>query len=640
MVLALAIFTTVVCAGTLGQAEAINITPGGSNGKLFKQESGNVTIGGITENGVEITLDGSNTENKFKFVQNMYMEGFAIDAQTNLNFDSFTLTVSDISDSDNVAEITVEKEVNDGKNTFRATVKNGNVTGNRTIVAFTPVEEGKTEDSDMHVLTFSYAEGVFYVNGTQLVLPELSQSGNESDEPIIRSVLFDNNVATMTFSAKNTEADDEKDMSMLIRSISNVNGKQELTPEAGVVDTVIWTNLTKPEAETNEDETLYHGRKTVYSYNQIKAKANAEYSFPVYGVSIIGQTLDIQIFETNADGETKLALSSFEDDENGSADNKKSKYKLGAEGMQYEIRLYNETEVHVLTVLPIVDKVPVEFNMEELQKLIDENLTKGAFRSSQNITLPKLTVSGGTSLDEKYFIFAEEDAGIDTVDNIKVQVAYKKPGSTSDWSWSTNYTISSFTAEGTWSFAYRVVDGSGNACKTVFEFTRDVIDSKGPEITISSEQLSAYKGVLYTVSTPTITDDIVGVDTSKTVIRVYKGSKGSENVEEVTLYKGNSFIPDVITGADESYSYYVEYIAYDYRGNVSETKYAYITVTEKKTDTDSTSDVPGWLFVILIVACVLLIGAIVYLIFSKPEEKQTGRPEPKAVKTSDDKDKK
>lgn len=123
LVLALAIFTTVFCAGIPGQAQAINITPGGSNGKLFKQTSGTVTIGGITENGVEIVLDGSYTDNKFQFVQNMYMDGFAFEAQTNLYFDSFTLTVSDYSDADNVAEITVTKETQEGSKVFYGTVK-------------------------------------------------------------------------------------------------------------------------------------------------------------------------------------------------------------------------------------------------------------------------------------------------------------------------------------------------------------------------------------------------------------------------------------------------------------------------------------------------------------------------------------
>lgn len=650
LVLALAIFTTVFCAGIPGQAQAINVTPGGSNGKLFKQTSGTVTIGGITENGVEIVLDGSYTDNKFQFVQNMYMDGFAFEAQTNLYFDSFTLTVSDYSDADNVAEITVTKETQEGSKVFYGTVKNGNLTGIRTEIPFTPVDSEKTSDGDKYGLTISYEDGVFSVNGVKLLLPEVAGASEESGEPsegedqptdpvepTYRGIYFDSNVATMTFANKNNEQNDEISMEMLVKSISNVNGKQELTTEAEAVDIVIWTRLTKPEATEISDETLYHGRKTAYVYGNIKAKQESDYSFPVYGISIIGQTMDTQVFEILEDGSYKLLLSSFEDDENGSSDNKKSKYRLGKDGQKYEIRLYNATEVHVLRVDAIQDKVPTELNHGELHKLIDENLTKGAFRSNQNITLPKLTISDGNSLDKKYFIFSEEDQGIDTIDNIKVQVAYKKPGATGDWSWSSNFTISSLTAEGTWAFAYRVVDGSGNAGKDIFTFTRDVIDAKGPEITLSSEQLSAYKGVRYTVSTPTISDDISGVDTSKTSIRVFKGVRGNADVEEIKLYNDNSFVPDVLTGKSESYSYYVEYVAYDYRGNKSEVKYAYITVTEKKDDNSSTTaEVPGWLFVILIVACVLLIAAIVYLIFSKPEEKNTGRPEPKQVESKDE----
>lgn len=623
LVLALALFTATICAGTLGQANAISVTPGGSNGVLFKQTSGSVTIGGISEDGVEIKLDGSYTENKFQFVQNIYMNGFAFDAQTNLCFDSFTLTITDYVDNSNVVTLNVEKTEEGGSKVYYGYVKNGSVTGLKVEIPFTPVESDKTAETDMYGLNIAYKDNAFFVNDVELVLAEEEATSNTG-------ITFEYNVATMVFANSLIAADDESEMVMVVKSISNEKGTQYLTPDAEAVDLVIWSKLAKPEVQVNEDETLYHGRENVYVYNGIKAKSGDYYSFPVYGVSIIGQTMDIELFEKTADGEMEKKLDSFE---NESAD-KKSRYKLAAVGNEYEIRLYSATEVHILMVTSIEDKVATEFNVEVLKAHIDSELGKAAVKASSNFTLPSLKDSDGV-LEEKFFIFSEEDQGIDTVSNITVQVAYKKPGSTSDWSWSTNFTVS-FTAEGTWAFAYRVKDGSGNFSE-IYEFTRDVIDNVGPEIE-ATQQLSAYKGVRYTITLPAITDDISGVDQSKTVIRLYKGQRGSEDVEEIKLYNDNSFIPDVITGEDESYSYYVEYIAYDYRGNASAVAYSYITVTEKNEDTSTTSEVPDWLFIVLVVACVALIIAIIALIFVKPKEEIVGRPEPKAVTKRDDKD--
>ena len=611
LVIAIMLFAAIAVSGTVGQSYAL-FEGDGDDAKIFKKSTGDVVINNVTADGLPISLSGDNYANSFTFVQDMYMDGFAFEAHTNLMFDTITLTVTGKVDTSSVIDIIVEKgTADDGSQKFDVYGKKGTEESETLVTSFVPVDAEKTEDTDMYTLSISYDVETkkFTVNGTTVEM----------------EMEFEYNVANMVFKNSNKTTDDEKKMELLVKSIANANGVQQLSTNEGVevVDFVFWTSLIKPEgtAVAEEDKEKYHGAETAFVYNDVYAKAgSSSFNYPISAISIIGDTIDMEVFkyldEENEEGETvETQLSTFDGD---SA--KTSLAKVGEEGTKYEVRMYSATEVHIFTINAIKDEVATELNIDAVKAYIEEKVPNGRILTSKTYSFPNLKENG--SYKKEFFIFSEEDKGIDSIENVKIKFGYKKPESTSDWSWSENFTVT-YDTEGRWAFAYKVVDSSGNEGEKIYEFSRDVVDNTPPTVTVT-EQLTAYKGVLYTISAPTADDNAAGVDTSRTEIKVYKGVRGSEDAVEVELYEGNSFIPDEITPEGEDYTYFIVYIVYDFNGNSTKLNpsYSYVTVEEPVTPEIDDPVAPAWLTWILIIVSVGLIIVIGFYIVSAPKDEK------------------
>ncbi|MEG1711142.1 MAG: hypothetical protein RR316_04985 [Clostridia bacterium] len=599
LVLTFALCLAMMVTGNTMSASALDVN---LSKDLFSQTTGGVKIT-VEQNGVQLTLLKSNTTNAFAYKQNAYMEGFELETETNLLFDKVTFLFTELNDSSNNIEFVVEKTKEEGKNVFKAYTKKDAIESEKVVVEFVSVDPAKVADEDMFKMTISYnGEGHFLLNGT------VAGKANK----------FDYNVAKFSVSFYNAKAL-EKDTVVIAKSMSNIKGKQLFTvdgiKEDALIEAVIWQKAleNKPEGIVSPEGTQYAG-KTIYTYEGLKAKAEAEYEFPVYGISMVGKPIDTIILKiTREAGEVlEEVLSDSTKAEN--PDSPRLKYTVGKVNSEYEIRILNKTEVHILRVTTIVDTVAPKFDEAALKAYILEKLPNGILYTKDGTTMPNLKVSG--SFIANLFVFPEEDNKIDNLDNIRISFGYKKPN-TSSWVWGSNYTIS-FTAEGVWCFKYKVSDVVNNFTESE-EFTRDVIDNTPPVISKATEQLRANINELFKIPDPTITDNESGVDIAKTTIRLFKGVKDGD-FKEIQLSKTNSFTPDELTQDNQDYSYFVEYTATDYRGNVAETKYSYITVgvpTEEEKEPNKPVD---WLVIALIALAVVLVVVIALLIFVKPKD--------------------
>lgn len=597
------LITAVLClsmmtAAVFERAEALDV----SVDKIFKILSGDTTEIEFDDEGVLITFPASAINASVSYVQPVSFEDFRFDFNANKKFDKLTFSFTDYTDSSNLAYLIIE---NDNGNIFAYVQKDSydymktNLTD-----SLVPVVEGETGDEDMFAFSiefkpFNEAAGVitsFKVNGLDV------DSGNGR-------VTYAYNVVYMDIRMEKSEVnEDGDDTYLLAKSMMNKKGTQYFSKEADVVEILFWQTALSNMPEGVPGEGGYEG-KTVYTYEGLYAKVSGEYTFPVYPISMVGDTSDVNtyVYVENEEEETGWELLS---------DAKRTVYTFGSEELLYKIVLTSSTEVHVLLVKSILDEVAPLFNEAILEVTFNTEMKDGVIYTKEGATFPDFKDEDGNFINN-LFIFPEEDRGIDTVDNVAIRLGYKKPGSTSEWTWTSSFTPT-LSTEGSWTFKYKVVDSSGNETESDIEFVRYVVDNTPPTISVT-QNLTAYLGTVYTISAPTVTDTGVGVDTSKTSIRLFKGIRGSDNVEEIELSQNNKFIPDVLTGDEEDYTYFVEFKAYDYNGNEAETAYSYITVTEPVAEEE---EGPDWVVIGLIAFSVVVIVVILVMIFYRPKEVQ------------------
>lgn len=595
LVLAVALCFGAVLSANVGEANAIDV----SVRKLFTTLSGSATEivydDEETDRGVVITMPGSSLNSAISYVQYVSMEEFKFDFYANKVFDKLSFAFTDINDSSNVAYLFIEK-IDD---TFKAYTKKGNYDNLRTDITSTilPVGEG-TADTDLYSFSIEFTP---YDVEAQ-VLQSFKVNGLEVDG----AFNFDYNVVNFDLNLKKSKVGDD-DVVMIVRSMTNKKGTQMFTKAAEEVAPLIWQDAKSvmPEGVVGEDGRI------VYTYNDLVGKVSASYTFPVYAISMIGSTsmvkTEVYVEDAEEEGGWKLLSESL-----------RTNYTLSSEEVQYKIIIKvvdgdSVIEEHILMVKSIEDTVAPLFNEPIFEVRFNSDMPDGVIYSNDDVSLPSFKEDG--VFINNLFIFPEEDRGIDTEDNVSIRLGYKKPGSTSDWIWTTSYSLK-FDTEGTWSFKYKVIDASGNENESKTEFTREVVDNTPPTIT-ATENLEAYLDTIYTISIPGVTDVGSGVDSSKTVIRLFKGIRGSDNVEEIELSVNYKFIPDVLTGEDEDYTYFVEYIAYDYNGNESDKVYSYISVSEPKVEE---AEGPDWLVIGLIALSVVIVVVILVMIFYKPKE--------------------
>ena len=212
-------------------------------------------------------------------------------------------------------------------------------------------------------------------------------------------------------------------------------------------------------------------------------------------------------------------------------------------------------------------------------------------------------------------------------DNLTVVVGYKRPNSTSSWTYSSTTKVT-FNSVGTWAFVYKVTDQSGNeTLSDIFLF--DVQDVTPPTIKASDKDVTVNQ--ILTVPTPTRSDNCVGVDTSKSDYRIWEWNDETKTkgAEITKLVKEQKFTPKTVGD-----KYIVEYEAEDKVGNRSETVSAILTVVEASAVTPEPNPVNDVLIIILIVVGTLVVVTLaIYLFMGKKENK---KPDAREALISDD----
>ena len=436
--------------------------------------------------------------------------------------------------------------------------------------------------------------------------------------------------------------------SLHVQSISNILGEQGLTSnETSVEENVVpplvkFRNLeyrgkvlnTMEAAEL--EKLFYKDADNFYIYDTIGAKG-AAYKFPFYTVSVLGKGYD-KITWSVKEGEedfTEPEVISSQTSKSLDAD-VDSLYKFYFRVImdygdkvddEYIEENYTKFEFY-LNVRVVKDELDPVINNEGLKAFVYSKITDMTINAPATgsyefpVVNTSLNISEGNLFTD--MITEEEE---NSFDNLTVVVGYKRPNSTSSWTYSSTTKVT-FNSVGTWAFVYKVTDQSGNeTLSDIFLF--DVQDVTPPTIKASDKDVTVNQ--ILTVPTPTRSDNCVGVDTSKSDYRIWEWNDETKTkgAEITKLVKEQKFTPKTVGD-----KYIVEYEAEDKVGNRSETVSAILTVVEASAVTPEPNPVNDVLIIILIVVGTLVVVTLaIYLFMGKKENK---KPDAREALISDD----
>lgn len=483
--------------------------------------------------------------------------------------------------------------------------------------------------------------------------------------------------ATMKIGVKGQETTDNVpensapiNSSLFVQSITNIMGEQGLTKD----DTVVVPPLVKfnhleyrgkllnctdkapvtvaPETEEGDEneivtydnclseaelEELFAKIDGEYFYETIGAKG-ASYKFPFYAVSILGKGFDKITWSLTVGDEEPTEEEVISSQTSKSLDAEiDSVYQFYFEVAQPKSGntgdategdpttpdggTTDDVTFHFfLKVRVVKDELDPEINNEELKRFVYSKIESmtinapatGSFEFPVVNTL--LNISEGNLFTDK--ITDNED---NSFDNLTIVVGYKRPNSTSNWTYASSTKVT-FNSVGTWAFVYKVTDQSGNdTLSDIFLF--DIQDVTPPTIKTSNKDVTA--GEILTVPTPTRSDNCVGINTDKSDYRIWVWNADTETkgAEITKTVKDKKFTPKTI-----GEKYIVEYEAEDRVGNRSEIVTSILTVVEPKAVTPDPNPVNDVLIIILIVVGTLVVVTLaIYLFMGRKEEKFDAR---------------
>lgn len=649
-----------------GTADAA-VTTGTS---LFTSSVGSTTVTSTPQaQGILITYKTSAEESAVLYRHNLDMNYFGIKIKVNSkHFESFYVELTDTEDSGNV--VVADFSAGETEGTMKVLLSDAldteiqSTNSVETVIGTTDKPIGSDDVIELVYAadTENFTVKVYHNDGTESEYVLAVEEGDEKVEFVWLHGAADQVIAPlmeakMRVGVTGQETQDNVDddvtpvnSSLHIQSISNILGEQGLTSnETSVEENVVpplikFSNLeyrgkVLNVMEAEELEKLFEkDADNFYIYDTIGAKG-ASYKFPFYAVSVLGKGYD-KITWSVKEGEadfTEPEVISSQTSKSLDAD-VDSLYKFYFRVImdygdkvddEYIEENYTKFEFY-LNVRVVKDEQDPVINNDGLKAFVYSKITDMTINAPATgsyefpVVNTSLNISEGNLFTD--MITEEEE---NSFDNLTVVIGYKRPNSTSDWTFSSTTKVT-FNSVGTWAFVYKVTDQSGNeALSDVFLF--DVQDVTPPTIKASDKNVTVNE--ILTVPTPTRSDNCVGVDTSKSDYRIWEWNEDTQTkgAEIIKTVKEQKFTPKTVGD-----KYIVEYEAEDKVGNRSEVVSAILTVVEATAVTPEPNPANDVLIIILIVVGTLVIVTLaIYLFMGKKEDK---RPDAREALISDDSD--
>lgn len=675
--LAIIAILLVFCATLLGvffgggETADAAVTTGTS---LFTSSVGSTTVTSTPQaQGILITYKTSAEESAVLYRHNLDMNYFGIKIKVNSkHFESFYVELTDTEDSGNV--VVADFSAGETEGTMKVLLSDAldteiqSTNSVETVIGTTDKPIGSDDvielvyAADTENFTGQFKVKVYHNDGTESEYVLAVEEGDEKVEFVWLHGAADQVIAPlmeakMRVGVTGQETQDNVDddvtpvnSSLHIQSISNILGEQGLTSnETSVEENVVpplikFSNLeyrgkVLNVMEAEELEKLFEkDADNFYIYDTIGAKG-ASYKFPFYAVSVLGKGYD-KITWSVKEGEadfTEPEVISSQTSKSLDAD-VDSLYKFYFRVImdygdkvddEYIEENYTKFEFY-LNVRVVKDEQDPVINNDGLKAFVYSKITDMTINAPATgsyefpVVNTSLNISEGNLFTD--MITEEEE---NSFDNLTVVIGYKRPNSTSDWTFSSTTKVT-FNSVGTWAFVYKVTDQSGNeALSDVFLF--DVQDVTPPTIKASDKNVTVNE--ILTVPTPTRSDNCVGVDTSKSDYRIWEWNEDTQTkgAEIIKTVKEQKFTPKTVGD-----KYIVEYEAEDKVGNRSEVVSAILTVVEATAVTPEPNPANDVLIIILIVVGTLVIVTLaIYLFMGKKEDK---RPDAREALISDDSD--
>ena len=654
-----------------GQTADAAVTTGTS---LFTSSVGSTTVTSTPQaQGILITYKTSAEESAVLYRHNLDMNYFGIKIKVNSkHFESFYVELTDTEDSGNV--VVADFSAGETEGTMKVLLSDAldteiqSTNSVETVIGTTDKPIGSDDvielvyAADTENFTGQFTVKVYHNDGTESEYVLAVEEGDEKVEFVWLHGAADQVIAPlmeakMRVGVTGQETQDNVDddvtpvnSSLHIQSISNILGEQGLTSnETSVEENVVpplikFSNLEYRGKVLNVMEAEELGKlfekdaDNFYIYDTIGAKG-ASYKFPFYAVSVLGKGYD-KITWSVKEGEadfTEPEVISSQTSKSLDAD-VDSLYKFYFRVImdygdkvddEYIEENYTKFEFY-LNVRVVKDEQDPVINNDGLKAFVYSKITDMTINAPATgsyefpVVNTSLNISEGNLFTD--MITEEEE---NSFDNLTVVIGYKRPNSTSDWTFSSTTKVT-FNSVGTWAFVYKVTDQSGNeALSDVFLF--DVQDVTPPTIKASDKNVTVNE--ILTVPTPTRSDNCVGVDTSKSDYRIWEWNEDTQTkgAEITKTVKEQKFTPKTVGD-----KYIVEYEAEDKVGNRSEVVSAILTVVEATAVTPEPNPANDVLIIILIVVGTLVIVTLaIYLFMGKKEDK---RPDAREALISDDSD--
>lgn len=572
-------------------APAINLHAATGN-SLFTIQSGSATIESTIngKGGAELVYGKEGKRASVKYDHLLDSSDISVFMQfITVHFDRFLLRFSDTYNTTKYLEICIRPT----ENGFVSWAQDNYSNKTPEIEFTTPLLDAKLElgykvtgsgdkGAVMYIKVGSDASKQFDVSNLQMRSLDTSSD--------LKQLTFDNNDTNLLFTVADQTIDD--DTRIMITGIKMFGNIQLLDNKAEGY--VLRTPVLKRRQGLDQNQTEYI----------FKGNYNKTYTFPVYVVDVLGDYTDTWVVAPEIGN-----LDTFENIPDypadwGSSVYRKTSHTLDNKGWyMFKISVGdNANETVFLKVFCTDETTAPTFNVDGVKQKVAEmlpNRVLNAPKRNNTFEFPSLRSTDLINLS----------GSIDTLYNIKIQLGYRRPGSTGAWTYCDANEVQ-LNAVGTWTFTYKIVDSAGNESTLGETFVYIVNDIYPPEIE-ADRNIDVVINTDYTIPNPTVTDNASGVDTTKTEIRLYT----KDGVEvEIT---DNTFRPNKLTPDGEMYSYYVTYKAVDKYGNATEEEIlSYIRIVAYTGDPleNAANDIVE--IALIVTACVAGAGLIVLLFVS------------------------
>lgn len=577
-------------------------TGAATGSSLFTVTSGTATIDSTIngKGGALVTIPKTGKRSTLKYTHTLDSTDISVFVEFPAFYcNKFTLRFADNYNSTKYLEISLEVRSEGG---FTAYAMDNYETKSPELKFDNPLSEAKFElgyrvssesekGGELYISINAGTEQFFDVSGLRMRAADTSST--------LKQLSFDNDDVMLFFSlADQLSTEDTK---MLVTGIKMFGKIQLLDDQAeGYVKQV---PVLKRRQGLAANEVIYIFKGTL----------NKTYTFPIYIVSVLGDKVYTSVVSPSIGGLDDPDIIPMLPETWNSPIYNKTSHTLDSKGWYiFKVSISNEVDADSIYLKIFVGDATVAptFNTAKVVEKVAEMLPNRVLIApalSNTFEFPSLRSEE----------FVNILGGIDALYNIKIQLGYRKPGtSTGTWTYCEANEVQ-LNAVGTWAFTYRVVDSAGNESALGEIFTYIVNDVDAPKIE-ATRDIEVVVNTEYTIASPTISDNASGVDSSKTVIKLY-----TKDGEEIEL-KDNKFRPSKLTPNGDSYSYYITYQAVDNYGNATEElTLSYVKIVPYSGDPVENPANVIIQVVLIVVASIAGIGLVVLTFTSvKPRKKE------------------